>query len=516
MRRSTITWNMLSVDAGVGLVVLAMVGGGLGRLETRDFSGPDCKPPAAWTWMDNARSMNPCETVAYLQGPCLGPTFEVKPLKSDTHYDPPSAGRGTANRCYCSWATYNLLSACTVCQGNQNGLLSWAQWNSVDCAKYASTTNPWPPEFNNTIADNVTFPNWAARDPTSWNDERWNPAQASAVASTEFGDYPLGTPTPTESSKSGGGSNAGAIAGGVVGGVIAVAIGIAIAVFLLCRAKRRKAELEKTRDPDVMHHPVIYQHGHNPSDVSHRMYGSNSGYTPLGHASSPSNGSTFLQSPSTFLTHGSDRNSLAQESLLHSLGVAPSPPPQGPSRVYIPPQPQGSVSPFTGLPSSTQASGHDRKRSEVSQEMGSSGLTEVPGHTPLNPPAYSETAGDRGDFSSQHPDQVSTVGSSSIITTPSSSAQPTRHEKNTSGSSMFSAGSHLTHPPNLGHWNQLGSTSLSGAADLLNSNDTTPNAPTPSYAAPPGGVNMSVTRSEKQRPTTATDTAPTEGNSDDR
>lgn len=51
---------------------------------------------------------------------------------------------------------------------------------------------------------------------------------------------------------------------------------------------------------------------------------------------------------------------------------------------------------------------------------------------------------------------------------------------------------------------------------MLNSSDTAPNAPTPSYVAPPGGVNMSVTRSEKQRPATATDTAPTERNSEDR
>ncbi|KAF7785194.1 hypothetical protein Agabi119p4_1359 [Agaricus bisporus var. burnettii] len=507
---------MLSVDASVVLVVLAMIGGGLGRLETRDFTAPACEPPAMWTWMDNSRSMNPCKTVAYLQGACQGLTYEVEPLEIGHHYDPPltSAANNTADACYCSWATYNLLSACTLCQGSQNGVLPWARWNSVDCAKYTSTTVPWPPEFNTTIPDDVTFPNWAAKDPTTWNDGRWNPAQASALASTEFGDYPLGTPTPSESSKSGGGSNAGAIAGGVVGGVIAVAIGIAVAVFLLCRARRRKAETEKTRDPDVMHHPVVYQHGHNPSDISYRNYGSNSGYTPLGHVSSPSNGSTFLQSPSTFLTHTSDRNSLAQESLLHSLGVAPSPPPQAASRALVSPQPQGSVSPFTGQPTSNPASGHDRKRSEVSQEMGS---TEVPGRTQLNPPAYSETAGDRGDFSSQHPDQVSILGSSSIITTPSSIAQQTHHEKNASGSSMLSAGSHLTHPPNLGYWNQpQGSTSFSGAADMLNSSDTAPNVPTPSYVAPPGGVNMSVTRSEKQRPATATDTAPTERNSENR
>jgi hypothetical protein len=218
----------------------------------------------------------------------------------------------------------------------------------------------------------------------------------------------------------------------------------------------------------------------------------------------------YLPSPSTFVTHiPSDQQSLAQESLLHSIAMTHSPGPQGPSSVFVAPQAQGTVSPFIGQ----QTTGaHSKKMSEASQ--GSATMNEFSGRTPLNPPAYSEAPGDRGDFSSQHPDQMSTVGSSSFVTTPSSSAQPTRHEKSSSATSMTSAGSHLTPSSNLGYWNQPGSTSFSGAADMLNNNDTPSTSTlTPSYTAPPPGTMMSVTRSEKQRPPPpAADTAQTDGN----
>jgi hypothetical protein len=274
----------------------------------------------------------------------------------------------------------------------------------------------------------------------------------------------------------------------------------------LCRAKRRKAEFEKNRDPDITQVPMEYRHVPSPSDGSNRIYGSSSGYTPLGHNSSPSNGSMFMPSPSTFITHASDQQSLAQESLLHSIAMAPSLGPQGP---FVAPQPQGSVSPF--IAQQPSAATHDRKRSEVSSGSFSN---EIPSRTALNPPAYSEAPGDRGDFSSEHPDQLSTVGSSSFVTTPSSSAQQSRHEKSASATSMTSSGTHLTPPPsNLGYWNQPGSTSFSGAGDLLNMTDTpATNVPTPSYTAPPPGTIMSVTRSEKQRPPApAADTTQTDG-----
>jgi hypothetical protein len=72
MQENKITWNAFSMNPGMVLVVLAIVGVGWGRLEARDFSGPNCIPPATWTWMDNAKSMNPCKTAAFLQGACQG------------------------------------------------------------------------------------------------------------------------------------------------------------------------------------------------------------------------------------------------------------------------------------------------------------------------------------------------------------------------------------------------------------------------------------------------------------
>jgi hypothetical protein len=143
-------------------VVLAIVGVGWGRLEARDFSGPNCIPPATWTWMDNAKSMNPCKTAAVLQGACHGTsecdilycntdveccTQPFRSLHSKVIHTTPQEMRQPRTVAigvpvsyiphkslmffFSSWATYNLLSACTLCQDEQNGVLSYVNSRTV-------------------------------------------------------------------------------------------------------------------------------------------------------------------------------------------------------------------------------------------------------------------------------------------------------------------------------------------------------------------------------------------------
>lgn len=302
----------------------------------------------------------------------------------------------------------------------------------------------------------------------------------------------------------------GAIAGGVIGGVVAIAIGVAIALFLFCRNKRRKAR-QAQMHPHAIAQAQMVQHVRSPSDLSAKTYGSGFGYAPLGHASSPSSGSTnrLLHSPTTFVTHNSSRVSFTgQESLLASIGYAATPPPQGvvtpPNNVYV--TPHGTVSPFTlHQPSSSETpSSHDRKRSEASVQQPGDASGSAPNpvqpRSPMNPPAYSEAPHGHGDFSSQAHDGVSTYGSTSIVTTPPSN--PSRgHEKNPSAGSMGSHRSDVS--TSGGYWTQTNSASLSGAADLLSQmssgNIPGPSAPTPAYIGPGPGV--TIQRDEKRRPT---------------
>jgi len=228
----------------------------------------------------------------------------------------------------------------------------------------------------------------------------------------------------------------------------------------------------------------------------------------LGHTSSPSAGSTnrFPQSPTTFRTHNSSRGSLVQESLLPPTVYPATPPPvAAPPNVYM--TPHGAVSPFTlDRPSTPQEtmSVQDSKRA-----VSPTNASEVSGPAvrgPMNPPAYSEAPHGHGDFSSQA-DQVSTYGSTSIMTTPPSGQQGRSHEKSPSASSMNSHRSDSS-STSAGYWTHANSTSLSGAADLLSQMDSSSLAGPPGVASaiPPytgAGASMSVqyTRDEKRRPT---------------
>ncbi|KAL0573842.1 hypothetical protein V5O48_008106 [Marasmius crinis-equi] len=84
-----------------------------------------------FSWMNNKQNLSPCFLAAALTGPCLQGDFNISPLQPNSHYDPPTQSKGTATRCLCSWAAYNLYSACTACQ-NEVGILPWPSFRQ-DC-----------------------------------------------------------------------------------------------------------------------------------------------------------------------------------------------------------------------------------------------------------------------------------------------------------------------------------------------------------------------------------------------
>ncbi|KIK95982.1 hypothetical protein PAXRUDRAFT_139503 [Paxillus rubicundulus Ve08.2h10] len=200
---------------------------------------------SSWTWIHNQQGMSPCQT-AQLVGQVCNSQYTVSANGfQETQYIPTNT---TANACTCSWAGYNLLSACTVCLV-QAQLASWSTW-ATTCGNYVSTTTYLP----SVLPTGEGIPYFAGTDPRTWTNEIFNVTEASTKGGgsryfpldadlTDHVSFPqadlTGAPptTPTSSSSSSKPS-VGAIAGGVLGGLVIIMVLVGLALFL--RALRRR------------------------------------------------------------------------------------------------------------------------------------------------------------------------------------------------------------------------------------------------------------------------------------
>ncbi|KAH8988006.1 hypothetical protein EDB86DRAFT_3245645 [Lactarius hatsudake] len=235
-----------------------------GDLVAAQIIAPNCTS-SLLQWSFNSIGQNSCSVAAYLLGTCDGGEFTLYPIlnSSFSYLGPPEDQ--AANLCFCSTVTYNLLSACSVCQGA--GLRTWSDY-SHNCTKTMD-----PSTFPNPIPPDTRVPQWALRDVTLVN--LWDATTAfntggrplflhgfhlterlssdtpeilpgaligtsssSSVSPTSSTSSSAPTPTSPVSTSSGGGSNAGVIAGGVVGGVVALAA-IAGLLFVFRRRQQR-------------------------------------------------------------------------------------------------------------------------------------------------------------------------------------------------------------------------------------------------------------------------------------
>ncbi|KAG1908735.1 uncharacterized protein F5891DRAFT_1180280 [Suillus fuscotomentosus] len=79
---------------------------------------------SGYSWMDDSQGNSPCLTVAYVEGAYTGNDYNQPVLTSGYSYSLPNSS--TANPCYCSWSSYNLMMACTLCQEVNNSAV-WRQ-----------------------------------------------------------------------------------------------------------------------------------------------------------------------------------------------------------------------------------------------------------------------------------------------------------------------------------------------------------------------------------------------------
>lgn len=360
--------------------------------------------PADFNWAQNKAGLSPCLLAALASDACTGTGWEVDPLSADQHY---SVNKEAANACTCSWAAYNLLQACTACQGFEGSVQNWATISTgTNCTGYISTTEYFPENVK--FQGDASVPYWATLDPSTWSFGRFDPDQAKELASEGRADVTPGqSQTASESS-----TPIGPIVGGVVGGVVVLALGVLTAIFIVNR--RRKA----AGAPGVFSKFHDQGHPHNAPDLTQntssgfisRFYPHHS-RTPSEAPLMPGTAATFRTTP-TIHTHTGSLASISQFGAFRSTYTASPAPaevvspiiepfmmPHPTSHQPSPSSPQAatvtsqSYFPQTPTPGPRSAGGSSYEPSIApSSRAEDTGYPATPRRR-VNPPAYSPYAG---------------------------------------------------------------------------------------------------------------------------
>jgi hypothetical protein len=433
-----------------------------------------------FVWMENAEQNSPCETAAQINAICNGGNWIVPALAQNESnvYDIPDPAKGTATFCTCSWASYNLISACTACQGGNlaTEIVEWTDYSSNCAGKLSNTYFP----SNITIPSDVTIPFWAGENPTTWTNGLFSVPAAQQIANQGHPDL-VGT-VPTTHKKS---SNIGAIVGGVIGGLVVIAAAAAIAFYIL---RRQRKPASSGTASSIIEKP---NHMRSISDLTTNS--ALQGYTTL--SSTPMNPPT---SP-TILTHNTSVRSVPyfSSAVESTLPYGSASPPPGRQAASPPPRNREDViEPFTLPPANANVS--DRKQTNGAYPVYDSPTAPPPTamrmeitrpvtptqRTRFNPPAYTESSPSHSGTTSPPPSrpihrgkQGSTDTLQSLTSSRSHGQRPTpAHSPNSSGSGMN---------------NIMGIT-----------NPAIPNNQAGGSAVPQGhGRQVSASRDEKRRPT---------------
>ncbi|KAG2142723.1 hypothetical protein BD769DRAFT_1091897 [Suillus cothurnatus] len=132
---------------------------------------------SGYSWMNDGQGNSPCLTVAYVEAPCFGNSYTQPVLNNGNSYNVPSSS--SANACSCSWSSYNLMMACTICQGNSNtSIWEWPQWIS-GCTNLSWTEIYYPSGY--VLSAGASIPYWAITDPTTWTSATFNTQEAETA-----------------------------------------------------------------------------------------------------------------------------------------------------------------------------------------------------------------------------------------------------------------------------------------------------------------------------------------------
>ncbi|KAJ3822900.1 hypothetical protein F5880DRAFT_610312 [Lentinula raphanica] len=242
-------------------------------------------------WTEDAAQSSPCLVAAAVVGGCGSSDYTVPSLDTGKHYNPPGVNGQPINGCSCSWAAYNLYSACTACQGLNSSILTWAEFRA-DCGSSLSTTTYYPSDV--VTLSNTSIPFYATVDPSTWQNAIFNVDQAKNISEQGHADVygaPITSSTPSSDSTSSHSTNAAAIGGGVAGGVVVLILG-AIAAWWILRRRRRSGiagikRLTGTHQELDSTNFDTQGHTRSPSDLTSRSYYADTGF---GNGTVPGNG----------------------------------------------------------------------------------------------------------------------------------------------------------------------------------------------------------------------------------
>lgn len=359
------------------LVVAGAASLGMGmRLESRAAqTSAICM--SQFAWMQNTKGASPCQVTSSVNAVCNNGNWIVPALPANNSYNNPSPASGTASLCTCSWASYNLISACTVCQGIGQETPTWTVY-SAQCAGFLSDTF-FP--SNITLPDGVAIPAWAQADPvTAWDGQTFNAFQAQQIADENKPDFVGGSSNggTAPGHKS---TNVGAIVGGVIGGLIVIA-SAALAAFWIIRRKQAAANAPSS---SFRHQPAF-------SDAGSVVKMGNGSYAPM--MSQPTSAPTINSSLRSFPAFGMMME--ARPQIIPSHTPVPN---HQQSSSHNGSSPENIIEPFTLAPT---ADNPDRK-----QALGSQPIYDHPSAPPpmrvdstraqtprgrLNPPEYTPSS----------------------------------------------------------------------------------------------------------------------------
>ncbi|KAJ6613952.1 hypothetical protein B0H10DRAFT_2221802 [Mycena sp. CBHHK59/15] len=249
--RRSISWSLGLIWF---FVIPAIAAGSLDRRVAQT----EAQCSSDFNWAQNSIGLSPCLLTAFVWGTCFSGSWNVQQLPAGTKYDNPNGTTGTANLCTCSWAAYNLISACTACQGLDASVQNWAGYTQ-DCGGFLSDTY-----FPSTISlPGTAIPFWAGTDPRIWNDAHFDVSQAQALAKEGKPDLVQGQNSASNKNK----APIGPIVGGVIGGLAVLAIGGIVAFILIRRDRKRQRSAGETGSiRPYFNRPTI--HARSMSDLS--------------------------------------------------------------------------------------------------------------------------------------------------------------------------------------------------------------------------------------------------------
>lgn len=214
---------MATITEVLFCLLLALLSATTAKTENTTSTSVEASCIPGYEWSFSSTDESPCQLASDVLGACGNGHWTVPPLNETYHYMPPN--QTNAGPCICSRAAYNLLSACTACQGFNFSIINWDVY-VIACTNFS--IDRYFPE-NIALPDKTVLPIYAQKNPSTWNNGIFNVLQAQELA--------VSIHSSSKSTK---------LVIGIVIACTAVVIFIGLFLFLLCR-RRFKGSATSTR-----------------------------------------------------------------------------------------------------------------------------------------------------------------------------------------------------------------------------------------------------------------------------